>query len=123
MREKNTKITFHSQKTEKMDYRDLNFAAKPPSSRLSAVNCSGFDVADSTKPVETKVRTYIFPKFSPPYKLEMEAESSIPLWGLSKTNSIRLLVETEIKRAELKELICLWRLEGKVNIPAKVPKY
>ena len=116
MLEKITTNPFYSQIIEKMDYRDLNFSAKPPSSRLSAVNCSGYDVADSTKPVKTKVRTYIFPKFSPAYKLEMEAEASIPLWGYSKTNSIRLLVETEIKRAELKELISLWRLEGKVNI-------
>jgi hypothetical protein len=119
MLKQNTISSFHSRILENMDYQDLNFAAKPPSSRLTAINCTGYTVADSTKPVETKVRTYIFPKFSPAYKLEMEAESSIPLWGYSKTNSIRLLVETWVKRAEIKELISLWRVEGKVNIPEK----
>ena len=105
-----------------MENRDISFTAKAQISRLSTIQCKGHDIADNKKPLETKIKTYIFPKMSPSYLLEMEAESSIPCWGPSKTNSLRLTVETEQRRNEVKEIIAKWNLQGKMNIPPKYGK-
>ena len=105
-----------------MENHDINFTVKGRASRLSAITCDAHDVADNTEPEKIKTRTYIFPKMTPPLKLDMEAGSSLPLWGPTKTNSLRLLVENEQRRNEVKDLIRLWGLEGKMNIPIKYQK-
>jgi hypothetical protein len=58
----------------------------------------------------------------PPYNLEMEAKSSVPLWGPSKTNSLRLAAENEQKRNKIKDLIVKWNLKGKMNIAIRYQK-
>ena len=102
-----------------MDNQDINFTVKKRASRLSSISCNAHDVADNTEPEKIKTRTYIFPKMTPTFKLDMEAGSSLPLWSTVKTNSLRLLVENEQRRNEVKDLIRIWGLEGKMNIPIK----
>ena len=105
-----------------MDNQDINFTVKKRASRLSSISCNAHDVADNTEPEKIKTRTYIFPKMTPTFKLDMEAGSSLPLWSTVKTNSLRLLVENEQRRNEVKDLIRIWGLEGKMNIPIKFQK-
>ena len=52
----------------------------------------------------------------------MEAGSSLSLWSPVKTNSLRLMVENEQRKNEVKDLIRLWGLEGKMNVPIKFQK-
>ena len=105
-----------------MENHEINFTVKSRASRLSAITCNAHEVADNTEPEKIKIRTYLFPKMTPPLKLDMKAGSSLPLWRPIKTNSLRLLVENEQRRNEVKDLIRLWGLEGKMNIPIKYQK-
>ena len=100
--------------------REINFNGDSKPSRLSYIACSGYDNSSGTAAFEIKTKTYCTPAVNPRFLLDMEARSSIPLWGITRTNSLVLMCESEMKRNEVKQLISQWKLSGKMHIP---PRY
>ena len=105
-----------------MDYQELNFNVAQKPSRMSSVTCKGFDNSTGLNPVDIKTKMYVTPVLTPRFLLENETRASISLWAPSRTNSILLIAENEIKRNSIKDLINIWKLSGKMLIPPRYSK-
>ena len=97
----------------------INFDGVTKPSRLSNITCEGFDNSSGQAAKTVKTKTYVTPNMEPRFHLDMEAKGSIPLWGITRTNSLLLMAESEAKRNSIKDLIAYWRLGGKMLIPAR----
>ena len=99
--------------------KNINFDGTNKPSRLSHISCEGYDNSSRQSAVIVNCKTYVTPKTEPRFLLDMEAKGSIPLWGVTRTNSLLVMAESEAKRNEIKMLITDWRLGGKMLIPAR----
>ena len=99
--------------------KGINFDGTRKPSRLSHIICEGYDNSSGQQAISIKCKTHVTPKMEPRFLLDMEAKGSVPLWGITKTNSLLVIAESEAERNEIKLLIAHWRLRGKMLIPSR----
>ena len=92
----------------------INFDGNSKPSRLSQIICAGLDNSSGQQAISVKCKTYVTQNVEPRFLMNMETKGSVPLWEITRTNSSLLMAKSEAKRNEIKQLISLWRLGGKM---------